>query len=94
VEVRLYIENIAYTTTEDDLRTLFAKAGEVTKVMLIKDLETGDPKGFAFVEMITQVEAEQAIGMFNGFNLNNRQLKVRLAKRRSESSRQSGHKRH
>lgn len=83
MEVRLYIGSIAYITTEDDLRTLFAKAGEVTKVMLIKDRETGVPKGLAFVAMITQVEAEQAIGMFNGFNLNDRQLKVRLAKRRS-----------
>lgn len=94
MEVRLYIGNIAYITTEGDLRTLFAEAGEVTKVMLIKNRDTGDSKGFAFVEMSTQVEAEQAIGMFNGFNLNDRQLKVRLAKRRSESSRQSGHKRH
>ena len=93
MDVRLYVENTAYITTEDDLRTLFAKAGEVAKVMLIKDRDTGDPKGFAFVEMSTQVEAEQAIGMFNGFNLDDRQLKVRLAKRRSGSGRQSGHKR-
>lgn len=92
MDVRLYVGNMVCTTTEDDLRILFAKAGEVANVMLIKDRDTGDSKGFAFVEMSTQVEAEQAIGMFNGFNLDDRQLKVRLAKRRSGSGRQSGHK--
>ena len=60
MEVKLYVGNLSYTTTEADLRTLFAKAGEVVSVTMIKDRDTGDSKGFAFVEMSTQVEAEKA----------------------------------
>ena len=97
MDVKLYVGNLSYSTTEDDLKTLFTKAGQVTSVALITDRDTGNSKGFAFVEMTTQTEAEQAINMFNGFNLDNRDLKVNLAKpredRRSRSSRQSGRKR-
>jgi RNA recognition motif-containing protein len=96
MEVKLYVGNLSYSTTEDDLKTLFAKAGEVASVALITDRNTGRSRGFAFVEMSTQVEAEQAISTLNGFNLDNRDLKVNLAKpredRRSGSSRQSGRK--
>jgi RNA recognition motif-containing protein len=88
---------LSYTTTEEDLQALFAKAGQVASVALIKDRDTGDSKGFAFVEMKTQVEAEKAISMFNGFNLGDRELKVNLAKPREDrgsgSSRQSGRNR-
>jgi len=82
MEVKLYVGNLSYTTTEADLKTLFAKAGQVASVALIKDRDTGNSKGFAFVEMNTQVEAEKAISSFNGFNLDNRELKVNLAKPR------------
>jgi RNA recognition motif-containing protein len=88
MEVKLYVGNLSYTTTEADLKTLFAKAGQVASVALIKDRDTGNSKGFAFVEMSTQVEAEKAISMYNGFNLDNRELKVNLAKPRED--RQSG----
>ena len=88
MDVKLYVGNLSYTTTEADLKTLFAKAGQVASVALIKDRDTGNSKGFAFVEMSTQVEAEKAISMFNGFNLDNRELKVNLAKPRED--RQSG----
>jgi RNA recognition motif-containing protein len=84
MEIKLYVGNLSYTTTEDDLRTLFAKAGQVASVALITDRGTGNSKGFAFVEMTTQVEAEQAISMFNGFNLGDRELKVNLAKPRED----------
>lgn len=84
MEIKLYVGNLSYTTTEDDLRTLFAKAGQVASVALITDRGTGNSKGFAFVEMSTQVEAEQAISMFNGFNLGDRELKVNLAKPRED----------
>ena len=97
MDVKLYVGNLPYTTTEDDLRDLFAKAGEVTSVALITDHDSGNSKGFAFVEMSTQVEAEQAISMLNGFNLDNRELKINMAKPRvnrgSRSKRQSGRKR-
>ena len=58
MEVKLYVGNLAYTTTEDDLRTLFAQAGTIASVALIKDRDTGRSKGFAFVEMSTQAEAQ------------------------------------
>lgn len=80
MEVKLYVGNLSYRTTEDELRTLFAKAGEVTSVALIKDRDTGNSKGFAFVEMNTQAEAQKAVSMLNGFNLEDRELKVNLAK--------------
>jgi cold-inducible RNA-binding protein len=76
--VKLYVGNLSYTTTEADLKTLFAKAGQVASVALIKGRDTGDSKGFAFVEMSTQVEAEKAIRMLNGFTLNGRELRVNL----------------
>jgi RNA recognition motif-containing protein len=97
MEVKLYVGNLSYTTTEADLQTLFAKAGQVASVALIKDRDTGNSKGFAFVEMSTQVEAQKAINMFNGFNLDNRELKVNPAKpretRRSGFDQRSGGKR-
>ncbi|MBF8282795.1 MAG: RNA-binding protein [Anaerolineales bacterium] len=84
MEVKLYVGNLAYTTTEDDLRTLFAQAGTIASVALIKDRDTGRSKGFAFVEMSTQAEAQKAIGMFNAFTLGDRELTVNLAKPREE----------
>jgi RNA recognition motif-containing protein len=94
MDVKLYVGNLSYTTTEDDSRTLFAKAGQVASVALITDRKTGNSRGFAFVEMNTQAEAEQAISMLNGFNLDDRELKVNIAKPRENrgdiSSRQSG----
>jgi RNA recognition motif-containing protein len=84
MEVKLYVGNLSFTTTEPDLKTLFAKAGQVASVALIKDRDTGNSKGFAFIEMTTQAEAQKAVSMFNGFNLDNRELKVNLAKPREE----------
>lgn len=86
MEVKLYVGNLSYTTTEDDLHTLFTKAGQVASVALIKDRNTGNSKGFAFVEMNTQVEAQKAISLLNGYNLGNRELKVNLAKPREDRS--------
>jgi RNA recognition motif-containing protein len=86
MEVKLYVGNLSYRTTEDDLRTLFAKAGQVASVAVIKDRDTGNSKGFAFVEMTTQAEAQKAVSMLNGFSLEDRELKVNLAKPREERS--------
>jgi RNA recognition motif-containing protein len=86
MEVKLYVGNLSFSTTEDELRTLFAQAGAVAEVALIKDRDTGSSKGFAFVTMTTQKEAEAAIKMFNGYSLANRQLKVNTARPREESS--------
>jgi RNA recognition motif-containing protein len=80
MESKLYVGNLSYSTTEDDLRTLFAQAGTVSSVALIKDRDSGQSKGFAFIEMSTQVEAEKAISMFNGRQVGDRELKVSLAR--------------
>ncbi len=84
MQVKLYVGNLSYSTTEDDLRTLFAQAGAVASVALIKDRDTGRSKGFAFVEMSTQAEAQKAISMFNTFKLGDRELTVNLARPREE----------
>jgi RNA recognition motif-containing protein len=86
MEVKLYVGNLSQTTSEDDLRTLFAQAGEVASVDLVKDRETGNSKGFAFVEMSTRAEAQKAISLLNGFNLQERELKVNPAKPREARS--------
>jgi cold-inducible RNA-binding protein len=87
MEVKLYVGNLSFNTTEDQLRTLFAQAGTVTSVELIKDRETGQSKGFAFVQMSTQAEAEKAIKTFNGSTLDNREIKVNPARPKEESGR-------
>jgi len=84
MDVKLYVGNMSYNTTEDDLRGLFAQAGTVTSVALIKDHRTGMSKGFAFVEMDSQASAQKAISMFNDFTINERQLAVSFARPREE----------
>ena len=86
METKLYVGNLSYQTTEDDLRTLFAQAGTVTSVALIKDRATGRSKGFAFVEMSSQSEVEDAIRMFNSYDLDDRQINVSIARPREERS--------
>ena len=90
---RLYVGNLSYATSEEDLRTLFAQAGPVVSAAVITDRDTGTSKGFGFVEMTSQVDAEKAIGMFNAYQLGERQLKVNMAKPREErNSRGSGYR--
>ncbi len=84
MEVKLYVGNLSYATTEDDLRTLFAQAGNVTSVAVIKDRDTGSSKGFAFIEMSTLAEAQNAIKMFHNYQLGERPLTVNTAKPREE----------
>ena len=84
MEVKLYVGNLAYSITETDLQTLFAQAGTVVKVDLIKDRYTGEAKGFGFIEMSSQAEAEKAIQMFNGYSLGNRNIRVSIARPREE----------
>ena len=86
MDVKLYVGNLPYSTSEDDLRALFAQAGTVASVALIKDRDTGKSKGFAFVEMATQAEAQKAITMFNAFKMEERTLVVNLARPREERS--------
>jgi RNA recognition motif-containing protein len=87
METKLYVGNLSYATTDEDLRSLFGQAGTVVSVELIKDRDTGKSKGFAFVEMSSQNDVENAIRMFNGYSLDNRQIKVNIARPREERPR-------
>jgi RNA recognition motif-containing protein len=94
---KLYVGNLPFSTTEDELRTMFAQAGNVVSVSLIKDRDTGRSRGFAFVEFSTQAEAEKAVSLFNNTPLENRTLKVNLARPREENTkfrRQGGNRRY
>lgn len=84
METRIYVGNLSYTTNEEDLRTLFAQAGTVKSVSLIRDRDTGRSKGFAFVEMETQAEAQKAVSLLNGVQVQERALTVNLARPREE----------
>jgi RNA recognition motif-containing protein len=86
MESKLYVGNLSYSTTEEDLRNLFSQAGTVSSVALIKDRDSGQSKGFAFVEMSNQAEMEKAISMFNGHNMGDRELRVSIARPREERS--------
>jgi RNA recognition motif-containing protein len=86
MEYKLYVGNLAYSTTETDLQTLFAQAGAVKTVALIKDRDSGRSKGFAFVEMETQQDMQNAISMLNGKDFQGRDLSVSIARPREERS--------
>ncbi len=82
---KLYVGNLSYDTTEDELRAVFAEAGTVSEVIVIKDRDTGRSKGFAFVTMASAAEANQAMQSINGRSLGNRELRVSIARPREES---------
>lgn len=84
---RLYVGNLPYQLTIDELKDFFAGAGTVTDAAIITDRETGRSKGFGFVEFATDEDATRAQSMFNGAQLRNRTLKVDLAKPRDDKSR-------
>jgi RNA recognition motif-containing protein len=80
MESKLYVGNLSYNVTEQQLRELFAQAGEIKEIALIMDRDTQRPKGFGFVEMTTQAEAQKAIEMFNEQELDGRRLTVNFAR--------------
>ena len=84
MESKLYVGNLSYDTTEDSLRTAFDKAGTVVSVDIIKDRDTGRMKGFAFVTMNSDEEAQNAIKILNEKMLDDRAIKVNVAKPREE----------
>jgi RNA recognition motif-containing protein len=79
---KLYVGNLAFQTTSQDLQELFAQAGTVESASVIEDRDTGQSKGFAFVEMSTEEEAASAIQQFNGREVAGRALKVNEARPR------------
>jgi RNA recognition motif-containing protein len=83
---RLYIGNLSFEATEQQLRELFKEAGEITSVDIITDKFTGRGKGFAFVEMATDAGAEEAISKFNGYSLDDRAIVVNVARAREDRS--------
>ena len=81
---KLYVGNLAFETSSNDLETLFATAGKVESVSLIEDRETGRSRGFGFVEMSTKEEGAAAVQQLNGAQLGGRTLKVNEAKPRED----------
>ena len=82
--MNIYVGNLAYSVTQDDLRDAFAAYGEISSVNLITDKFTGDSKGFGFVEMPNNSEADAAIKGLNETPLKGRNMKVNQAKPRGE----------
>ena len=80
MNVKLYVGNLSKSITQQELTALFSQAGDVTTTDLIRDRKSGEVKGFAFVTMSTQSEAEKAIHMFNAYSMNEQELKVDMAK--------------
>jgi len=77
---KLYIGGVSYNTTNDSLKAAFAQAGNVESATIIMDKMTGRSKGFGFVEMATEEEAQAAIAMWNGKELDGRMIRVDEAK--------------
>ena len=84
MSVKLYVGNLPFSMTENDLTDLFAQAGNVARVQMINDRVTGRPRGFGFVEMGTADEAQAAIASLNGQEVNGRALTVNEARPREE----------
>lgn len=83
----LYVGNLAWATTENEIRTAFEAHGEVTSVKLIEDRETGRPRGFGFVEMSDDSAAQEAVNALDGKDFGGRSIKVNEAKPRTERPR-------
>jgi RNA recognition motif-containing protein len=81
---KVYVGNLSKTTTQEELNALFTQAGEVTAAELVKDRKSGESRGFAFVTMSAQSEADKAVSMFNAYSLSDHALKVSLAKPREQ----------
>ncbi len=82
--MKLYVGNLAFETSSNDLQTLFAQAGTVESVSLIEDRETGRSRGFGFVEMSSKEEGAAAIQQFNGKEVGGRALNVNEARPRED----------
>ncbi|HCJ65757.1 MAG TPA: RNA-binding protein [Elusimicrobia bacterium] len=93
--LKLFVGNLSFNTTEDELKELFTQVGTVQSVTIIKDKYTNNSKGFGFIEMGSNDEAEKAIAQLNGKELNGRNLSVAEARppreRRSGGSRGGGY---
>jgi RNA recognition motif-containing protein len=87
METKIYVGNLPFSATEEELKELFSQAGEVKSVTLITDKFSGQPRGFGFVEMSTQEEMQNAVAKFNEYQMGDRALRVNIAKPRVERTR-------
>ena len=83
----VFVGNLSFQTTQDDLTSIFSQYGTVERVNLITDRMTGQPRGFAFVEMSNRAEAETAISVLNGSDLHGRTLNVNEARPKTDGPR-------
>ena len=90
MSTKLYVGNLSFDTTENDLADLFAQAGTVSSTDIIQDKFTGKSRGFAFVEMSSSDEANKAIELFNGKELGGRALTVNIARPKEDRPRGGG----
>jgi cold-inducible RNA-binding protein len=90
MSMKLYVGNLSFQTSSDDLNSLFAQAGTVESAAVVEDRETGRSRGFGFVEMSSKEEAQKAIEQFNGKEVNGRNLNVNEAKPREDRGRGFG----
>ena len=88
--MNIYIGNLSFDTTEEQLRQAFESHGEVTSVNIITDKMTGNPRGFGFVEMADKASGQAAIAALSGTEMGGRQLNVNEAKPRTESGNRNG----
>lgn len=88
----IFVGNLSYQTAEDELRTLFEAYGAVEAVQILTDRDTGQPRGFGFVEMANRNEAETAISELNGHTLNGRALNVNEARPKPEGGGGGGYR--
>ena len=97
--VNIFVGNLSYQTTQDELEAAFSQYGAVERVSIVTDRATGQPRGFAFVEMTDQTEADNAIAQLNGAEIHGRAVNVNVARPkpsgggfggRKEGSRRSG----
>ena len=84
MEAKLYVGNLSKSITQEELKVLFAQAGEVTATEVIKDRKSQESRGFAFITMSAQSEADKAVSMFNLYSLDDQVLKVSLATPREQ----------
>jgi len=87
--MNIYVGNLSYQMTNEELQELFEQFGEVTRVNVIKDRETGRSKGFGFVEMVEEAAGDKAIEALDGEETNGRNLRVNKARPREERPKRS-----
>lgn len=87
---RLYVGGLSFNTTEEEVSELFSRVGQVLSCRLVRDRDSNQSRGFAFVEMASETEAQQAISQFDGYKMEGRSLTVNEARERRERTGGSG----